>query len=81
MTVRRASVRSRAVAVPLTVLLAGAGMSACTNDTAGDEEPVGDVAAVEEPLDPLEDDPVDEPVEDEGLVAEPLEDDAAARRR
>ena len=73
MSCRRTSLRSNAVAVPLTVLLATAGVSACTNDTAGDDEAQAVVPAVEEPL---EDDPVDEPLADEGLVAEPLEDDA-----
>lgn len=76
MSCRRTSLRSNAVAVPLTVLLAAVGVSACTNDTAGDDEAQGDVPAVEEPLEPLEDEAVDEPLEDEGLVAEPLEDDA-----
>lgn len=77
MSYRRTSLRSKAVAVPLTVLLAGFGMSACTNDTA-DDEARGDVPAVEEPLEdePLEDEGLaEEPIEDEGLVAEPHEDD------
>lgn len=73
MSYRLTSLRSKAVAVPLTMVLAGAGLTACSNDTAGSEagadvEAIQEDSAEEEPLEeePLEEEPLEEqPVEDE----------------
>lgn len=72
MSYRLTSLRSKAVAVPLTMVLAGVGLTACSEDTAGSEAGADvesiqeDEAAEEEPLD------TEEPLEGEQTTVDPL---------
>lgn len=74
MSYRLTSLRSKAAAVPLTMVLAGVGLTACSNDTAGSEAGADveaiqedDAAAAEAPVEDAE-----EPLEAEDAPVDPL---------
>ena len=74
MSYRLTSLRSKAVAVPLTMVLAGVGLTACSDDTAGSEAGA-DVEAIQEDDIAAADAPVDEvgePPEAEDAPVDPL---------